>query len=153
MFGFFIVVKHLLCDIKDAIIKLSVVYKGVSIMKRNTHLNGLDCHHILYQKKHWKQGWASVLREHPYCRVYIPQNTLHREIHSKVHDIPTPCGKACRVAVEAINSWLESGLISLDDPLERRIEVISWCFRAKYKATTAMLDYQREVVIEFKKRH
>lgn len=130
------------------------MYEGVvSIMKRNTHLNGFDCHHILYQKKHWKQGWASVLREHPYCRVYIPQNTLHREIHSKVHDIPTPCGKACRVAVEAINSWLESGLISLDDPLERRIEVISWCFRAKYKATTAMLDFQREVVVEFKKRH
>lgn len=93
------------------------------------------------------------LREHPYCGMYIPQDTLHREIHSKVHDIPTPCGKACRVAVEAIDSWLAGGLISLDDPLERRIEVISWCFKAKYKPITAMLEYQREVVIEFKKRH
>ena len=121
-------------------------------MKRK-HINGFNCHHILFQRKHWKQGWANILREHPYCKVIIPQNTLHREIHSKVHDIPTPDGKACRVAVEAIDSWLEGGLISLDDPLERRIEVITWCFRAKYKATTAMLDYQREVVIKFKERH
>ena len=129
------------------------MHKGVSIMKRNTHLNGLNYHHILYQKKHWQQGWAKTLREHPYCGMYIPQDTLHREIHSKIHDIPTPCGKACRVAVEAIDSWLAGGLISLDDPLERRIEVISWCFRAKYKPITAMLDYQREVVIKFKERH
>lgn len=121
-------------------------------MKRKTHLNGLDYHHILYQRKHWQQGYARILREHPYCGAYIPQDTLHREIHSKIHDIPTPNGKDCRVAIEAIDSWLRAGLISLDDPLERKIEVITWCFKAKCKATTAMLEWQRDIVVKFIRR-
>lgn len=106
-------------------------------------------HHILYQRKHWNNGWAKRLREHPYCWAYIPANTLHREIHAKIHDIPTPNGVDCKVAVEALDSWLEAGLISLDDRLDRKIEVIAMCFRAKCPATTAMLDWQREVVSKF----
>jgi hypothetical protein len=108
-----------------------------------------DYHHILFQGRHWKQGWAKVLRDHKYCGGYIPQNTLHREIHSKIHDIPTPNGADCRIAVEAINSWLDAGYISMEDRLDRRIEVIAWCFRAKCPATTAMLDWQKEVVSKF----
>lgn len=108
-----------------------------------------DYHHILFQKRHWKCGWSKILREHPYCGAYIPQATLHREIHSKIHDIPTPNSVDCRIAVEAINSWLDAGYISMEDRLDRRIEVIAWCFRAKCPATTAMLDWQKEVVSKF----
>lgn len=110
-----------------------------------------DYHHILFQKRHWKCGWANTLREHPYCGAYIPQATLHRELHSKIHDIPTPNGAECRLAVEAIDSWLEAGYISLDDRLDKKIEVIASCFRAKCPATTAMLDWQKEVVSKFYK--
>lgn len=108
-----------------------------------------DYHHILFQGRHWKQGWAKKLREHPYCGGYIPQMTLHREIHSKIHDIPTPNGVDCRTAVLALNNWLDAGYISLDDPLDKKIEMIAKCFRAKCPATTAMLDWQREVVAKF----
>lgn len=108
-----------------------------------------DYHHILFQGRHWKQGWAKKLREHPYCGGYIPQMTLHREIHSKIHDIPTPNGADCRTAVLALNNWLDAGYISLDDPLDKKIEMIAKCFRAKCPATTAMLDWQREVVAKF----
>ena len=108
-----------------------------------------DYHHILFQGRHWKQGWAKKLREHPYCGGYIPQMTLHREIHSKIHDIPTPNGADCRTAVLALNNWLEAGYISLDDPLDKKIEMIAKCFRAKCPATTAVLDWQREVVAKF----
>lgn len=117
--------------------------------RANPNKRFYDYHHILFQKRHWKCGWAKILREHPYCGAYIPQATLHREIHSKIHDIPTPNGADCRVAVEAINSWLDAGYISLDDRLDRRIEVLTWCFRAKCPATTAMLDWQKEVVSKF----
>lgn len=120
--------------------------------KRPVNLSRKDYHHILFQGRHWKQGWAKRLREHPYCGGYIPQMTLHREIHSKIHDVPTPNGAECRVAVEALNSWLEAGYISLDDPMERKIEMIAKCFRAKCPATTAVLDWQREVVSKFYQR-
>lgn len=111
--------------------------------------NQLDYHHILFQRKHWQQGWAKTLREHPYCGGYIPQNTLHRAIHAKLHDIPTPNGRDCRIAVEAINNWLDAGYISLNDTMERKLEVIGWCFRAKCPATIAMLDCQREIIAKF----
>jgi hypothetical protein len=120
--------------------------------KHSPNLMRKDYHHILFQGRHWKQGWAKILREHKYCGGYIPQDTLHREIHSKIHDIPTPNGSECRKAVEALNSWLDAGYISLDDPIERKIEMIAKCFRANCPATTAILDWQREVVIKFYQR-
>ena len=110
-----------------------------------------DYHHILYQRRHWKCGWAKILREHPYCKAYIPQGTLHREIHSKIHDVPTPNGENCRIAVEALDNWLEAGYISLDDRLDVKIANITKCFRAKCPATTAILDWQREIVSKFYK--
>lgn len=108
-----------------------------------------DYHHILFQGRHWKQGYAKVLREHPYCGGYIPQNTLHREIHSKIYDIPTPNGAECRYALETLNKWLEEGRISLDDRLDVKIKFIAECFREKCPATTAILDWQMEVVSKF----
>lgn len=120
--------------------------------RRPVNLSREDYHHILFQGRHWKNGWAKRLREHPYCGGYIPQMTLHREIHSKIHDVPTPNGAECRIAVEALDSWLKAGYISLDDPMERKIEMIAKCFRAKCPATTAVLDWQREVVLKFYQR-
>lgn len=121
--------------------------KRKSIQTRNF----CDYHHILFQKRHWQCGWAKVLREHPYCGAYIPQATLHREIHSKIHDVPTPNGADCRMAVETLERWLEIGLISLDDRLDVKIGAIAACFRAKCPATTAILDWQKEVVSKFYK--
>ena len=108
-----------------------------------------DYHHILYQKKHWQQGWAKILREHPYCGAHIPRNTLHRAIHSKIHDIPTPNSEDCKKAVQTIDKWLAEGYISLDDRLDRKIEIIACCFMIKCPATTAMLDWQKEIVSKF----
>ena len=111
-----------------------------------------DYHHIFFQGRHYKQGYAKALRDHPYCGGYIPQQTLHREIHSKIHDVPTPNGADCRMAIEALNSWLAARYISLDDPIERKIEVLCWCFRVKCPATTAMLEWQGQVITKFYNR-
>lgn len=113
------------------------------------HPRSQDYHHILFQEKHWKQGYAKILRDHPYCGGYIPQATLHREIHSKIHDVPTPNGKDCKEALIAINSWLAAGYISIDDPMESKIEMITKCFRVKCPATAAILDWQFEIVSKF----
>lgn len=117
--------------------------------RQPANLTHEDYHHILFQGRHWKQGWAKILREHKYCGGYIPQMTLHRAIHAKIHDIPTPNGADCRRAVEALNSWLEAGYISYDDRLDKKIENIAKCFRANCPATTAILDWQRDVVRKF----
>ena len=108
-----------------------------------------DYHHILFQGRHWKCGWAKTLREHPYCGAFIPQTTLHRIIHSKIHDVPTPNGSDCRHAVKRLDYLLENGLISLEDRLDKKIEIVAECFRTKCPATTAILDWQREVVSKF----
>ena len=73
----------------------------------------------------------------------------HRAIHAKLHDIPTPNGKDCWMAVEVLENWLETGYISYDDPLDKRIEMIAKCFRARCPATTAMLDWQKDIVAQF----
>ena len=39
--------------------------------------------------------------------------------------------------------------IYYDDPLDKRIEMIAKCFRAKCPATTAMLDWQKDIVAKF----
>lgn len=114
-------------------------------------INGVehDYHHILYQAKYWKQGYAKELREHPYCGAYIPKYTLHRELHAKIHDIPTPNGKDCRMAIEWLNCLLDNGEIHISDPLNKKIAVIAHFFRPQCPATVAVLDWQREVVEKF----
>lgn len=121
--------------------KANVTYYGI--------YRNCDYHHILFQKKHWARGYAHTLREHPYCGEYIPKATLHRTIHSKIHDVPTPNSDVCRKAVEKLNEWLEIGRISLEDRLDVKIQVLADIFRDTCPATTAILDWQREVVSKF----
>lgn len=114
--------------------------------------NNYDYHHIFFQKKHWSRGYAKVLREHPYCGSYIPQATLHRGLHSKIHDVPVPNGNICRFVLKRIDEWLDCGFISVDDNLERKISILADCLRPFCPATTAILDWQREVVAKFYRR-
>lgn len=131
-------------------VKLSKKKKPKAVV--GSYKNRCDYHHILFQGRHWKCGWAKTLREHPYCGAYIPQATLHREIHSKVHDIPTPNGADCKNAVEMIDKWLDLGCIDLNDRLDKKIETLSICFNGNCPATTAMLNWQKEIVSKFYSR-
>lgn len=115
--------------------------------------NGCDWHHILFQRKHWQQGYAKALREHPYMGKYIPQCTLHREIHGKIHDIPTPNGKECRKAYLELCRREREGLISPYDTLEQRIDFLLEVWENDgCEATLAMLKWQKQVVEKFYKR-
>lgn len=115
--------------------------------------NGCDWHHILFQRKHWQQGYAKALREHSYMGKYIPQRTLHREIHSKIHDVPTPNGKECRKAYLELCRREREGLISPYDTLEQRIDFLLEVWENDgCEATLAMLKWQKQVVEKFYKR-
>lgn len=111
-----------------------------------------DYHHILFQGKHWQSGYAKLLRDHPYMGRYIPQYTLHREIHSKIHDIPTPNGPECRAAYNELIRREKEGLIDVKfDTLEDRIDFLIEMWEGKCPATVAMLQWQKEVISKFYK--
>lgn len=117
--------------------------------KNIRHLTREDYHHLLFQRKHWQQGYAKILREHSYCGGYIPQATLHREIHSKAHDVPTPNGSDCRYAITKLNEMLEQGIIDINDRLDRKAQILSSIFSERCPATSAMLLWQSEIISKF----
>lgn len=118
--------------------------------KRKRAHNNCDYHHILFQRKHWQQGYAKLLREHRYLGKLIPQNTLHRVIHSKIHDVPTPNGAECRLAYNRLIEWERQGLIDVErDTLEARIQFLIDVWEDACPATVAILKWQQEVVRKF----
>ena len=109
-----------------------------------------DFHHILFQKRHWSQGYAKALREHPYMGKYIPRDTLHRALHSKLHDIPVPNGKECKLAFEALVRAEMNGDINVEeDTIEQRIAFLINLWRDKCPATVAMLEWQSQIIAKF----
>lgn len=108
-----------------------------------------DTHHICYQARHWKTSYAKLLREHWYMKVEIPQMTLHRLIHSKIHDIPCPEGKDCKRAYLELIRREEEGLLSEYDRVEDRIDFLIEMWKETCPATTAILQWQRDVVAKF----
>lgn len=120
---------------------------------RQIAFNATDYHHILFQRRHWQQGYAKALREHPYMGKYIPTGTLHREIHSKIHDIPTPNGVDCRRAYNRLIEWERQGIIDVEhDTLEERIQFLIDVWEETCPATVAILKWQQEVVRKFYER-
>jgi hypothetical protein len=105
--------------------------------------------HFLYQKRHWQQGYAKALRNHWYCGAYIPQFTLHRAIHSKLHDVPVPNGKDCKRAYEELIRRENEGAISKDDTPMQRLAFLIEMFSETCPATTAILVWQLQIVTKF----
>ena len=109
-----------------------------------------DYHHFLFQKRHWQNGYAKALREHPYCGKYIPQFTLHRELHSKIHDVPCPNGKECRRAYFHLLEAEKNGEIDVKfDTAEQRLDFLIREWADDCPATVAILKWQKEVIHKF----
>lgn len=112
--------------------------------------NREDFHHFLYQRKHWQQGYAKLLREHPYFGKYMPQFSLHSEIHSKIHDVPCPNGKECRRAYFHLIEAERNGEIDVRfDTGEQRLDFLINEWEDACPATVAILKWQKEVIHKF----
>lgn len=117
---------------------------------RVVQYNEKDTHHLLFQGRHWKQGYAKLLREHPYFKVEIPKDTLHRELHSKLHDLPTPNGTECKLAYQLVLEGIASGRLDPEhDTAEKRLEFLIEVWKDKCPATAAMLSWQRDILAKF----
>lgn len=118
--------------------------------ERYSVLGKQDYHHLLFQCKHWQQGYAKLLRNHPYMGKYIPMATLHRLIHSKIHDVPTPNGKECKLAYKRIVELEANGEIDIvNDDIAKRLGVLIDLWRDTCPATVAVLEWQRDLIASF----
>ena len=106
-------------------------------------------YHFLYQKRHWQQGYAKALREHWYCGSYIQQQPLHRTIHSKLHDIPVPNGKDCKRVFEELLFREQTGLINSSDTPMQRLSFLIEMLKDSCPATTAMLEWQQQIISKY----
>lgn len=112
-----------------------------------------DYHHLLFQRRHWQQGYAKTLREHPYMGIYIPRDTLHRALHSKIHDVPTPNGAECRLAVETLRQLEKQGAIDpAHDSAEKRLDFLIDLWGEKCPATVAVLAWEKDVIAKYFKK-
>lgn len=124
---------------------------GKKRKERGLEIYRQDEHHLFYMRKEWKGGYAKVLRDYDYCRIYIPKYTLHTEIHANVREIPRPTeGEAWNVLTHLIHLE-QCGELDYDDPIEERLRLLIALFGTSAPSTVEALRRQLEVVNEFKK--
>lgn len=104
-----------------------------------------DFHHFLYQARHWGQGYAKALRQHPFCGDYIPQATLHRSIHAKLHDVPVPNGKDCRRVLNELDARLKAGELSFEMKASERVSWLAEQF-SNCPATSVILQWESDLL-------
>lgn len=113
--------------------------------------SGCDCHHIFFQKRHWRGGLKGEFRMYWYNRVYIPRDTLHREIHEFIAWVPIPRTISIRDAMEQLRMLEKYGGITETDPIEKRLKVLIALFECCEEPTAEALRKQLEIVERFYK--
>ena len=100
---------------------------------------------MLFQARHWEQGYAKLLREDEFFKVMLPQATVHRELHSKIHDIPTPNGADCKFSYEQLRMLKTTAPVIADKMKpSKRLRWLVATLGEGNNATKAMLEWQAE---------
>lgn len=110
-----------------------------------------DIHHLLWTRKTWKGGAVGQLRMHWYCRMPIPRDTLHKEIHHYIGSIPVPRYYSAKCALEQLGYLEKYGGISNEDPIEKRLKVLIALFECIEDCTADALKIQLAIVERFNK--
>lgn len=111
--------------------------------------NAKDIHHLLWPRKGWRGGAVGELRMHWYCRIPIPRETLHKEIHHCMGSIPVPRYHSAKSALEQLGYLEKYGGISKKDPIEKRLKVLIALFECIEDNTSNALKIQLEIVNRF----
>lgn len=112
---------------------------------------GKDTHHIFFQKRKYCGDTLVALRDYWYCRVEIPKNTLHRRVHSLIPNVPVPKITSAKSVLSQLRNLERFEVISEEDTIERRLEVLIALFDPIEPQTTEALRGQLDVVHKFKK--
>lgn len=120
--------------------------------KRGVNNKRCDTHHLFWQRRKWNRGELKSLRLHPYCRVEIPKNTLHHQIHSEIKQIPTPHPRNAREAREHLNYLKNYGAIKETDSIEKRLRILISIFDYVEPRTAKALKKQLEIVYKYRQK-
>lgn len=118
--------------------------------KRKPNYRAKDRHHILYQKRHWNRGGLKILRDYDYCVMYIPRDTLHKQIHEWVFDVPAPAEHYAYEVIRQLQEMEQRGAISDKDPIEKRLKLLIALFDCIEQPTADALRKQLHIVYEYK---
>lgn len=90
-----------------------------------------DAHHLLFFRRLWIQGhYQRLLREHWYCKVDIPRNTLHKAIHTMFPSgIPVPDSITARRVYETLLYYEDKKIIRKSDSPAIRSGILAYIFR------------------------
>lgn len=113
------------------------------------HRKQTDRHHLFYYRKDYNTGWAKRLRNHWYCSLTIPKNTLHKYIHHHTKYIPVPRAPSIQGAIDQLELLEQFGGINIDDSIEKRLIVLMSLFDYCEPATYEALKSQYESVCEY----
>lgn len=108
-----------------------------------------DNHHLFYSRRKWKKGYAYLLRTHHYCIVQIAKKTLHCEIHRSLQEVPVPSDSGAEIVLEQLNNLEASGIISDEDDIAKRLQVLIALFDCVEESTANALRKQLETVHKF----
>ena len=108
-------------------------------------------HHLLWMRKMWYSGSLRNLREFYYCKIFLPKDTLHKEIHERIPFIPTPKPAYAKYVLGELKKLDETGAISEDDKIEKRLSVLIFFFDCIEPKTASALWEQLKVVREYNK--
>lgn len=125
------------------------VGKGDAVPRQNSDY--CDYHHMVgFQGRHWNQGYAKLIRNHPYAGAKIPMRTLHREIHSKIHDVPRPKGDICKRTYQKLVSMCKSGQLSpkYDSP-EQKLQFFIDEWEECCPATAEILRWEKQIIHKY----
>lgn len=117
--------------------------------RRLSAAGGNDTHHLLYQRRNWRNEALTALRDYWYCKAEIPKNTLHRRIHGLVSDVPAPKATNARSALEQLRTLERYQVIHEEDSIERKLEVLIALFDYVEQATADALRKQLDIVHKF----
>lgn len=104
---------------------------------------------MLYQKRYWNHGYAQKLRNNWYMKIMIPKDTLHRDLHEKIHDVPVPNEEDCRIALIVLRELSIRGVISDNDPAWVRLDTLIEIWKGTNPTTIEVLKWQRDVIFKF----
>lgn len=124
------------------------------LRKRKTSVSinrAKDLHHLCYQRRSWGEGFALALRGFWYCKMEIPRESLHKEIHYLVPIIPVPRKETAKDALEHLMLLEKYKVISKNDSLSKRLLILSSLFECCDQRTADGFKAQLEVARRFEK--
>ena len=108
-----------------------------------------DMHHLLWIGRKWEIGELALLRQHWYCKISIPRDTLHRYIHENVSTIPTPSRENAREVLRHLQYLEQYEAIHDSDDICKRLALLIALFDSIEPKTAEALKRQLATVHEF----